>query len=165
MFRLLDVLTRAAFYLSAVLLLAITLIYCFEIVSRYFFNSPTVWSTDTVTYFLGAMTCLAIPEVARTNRHIAVTVFVDAMHGKSKEVAQRVLHLTAGVVAGGVAWIALSETLRLYKSGILTLGTIAVPKWWISAFIPLGLALLTLHYLRFAIDPTAAHVPAEQGGE
>lgn len=150
--KLLDGVTKLAFYLSAATLATIVSLYCMEIVLRYFFLSPTVWSRDTVTYLLCGTILLAAPEVARTNSHVAITIAVEMCGSKTKQRVETILALIAAVVAAGVCWVTAGETLRLFNSGILTLGTIPLPKWWMSIFIPIGFFLISLQYLTLAID-------------
>lgn len=152
---LLDAITKLAFVISTLLLIGMTSIYCFEIVQRYFFNSPSVWAQDTITYFLAAMIALAIPEVGRTRSHIAITVVVDALSSSKKAVALRVLGLLSFLISAAVFYITAEETYKLYTAGIMTLGTVAVPKWWIAVFIPIGFGLLALQCLRQALQAQA----------
>lgn len=154
--RALDALTRLAFAASTCLLAAITGIYCLEIVRRYFFNAPSVWAQDTITYFLVAMICLAIPEMARSRGHIAITVLLDLLPARLRGASLRLLDAAVACVAAGLVYITGVETWKLYAGNILTLGTVMVPKWWISVFIPLGFALLGLQYLRHAIEARPA---------
>lgn len=151
-FRILDGVTLGAFQASALTLLAITMLYCMEIVLRYAFGSPTLWSRDTITYLLCGMLMLAAPQVARRNTHVAITIFVDSLPDRIRGAVESTLALSTAIISGGVAWITAQETIRLMTSNILTLGTIAIPKWWISAFIPIGFALVSLQFLSFALD-------------
>lgn len=149
----LDLVTKFAFALSAVTLAAIVALYCMEIVCRYFFQAPTIWSRDTIVYLLSGSILLAAPEVARNNSHVAITILVDRCSPVARRRIETALALVAAAVAAGVAWVTLGETLRLQRSGILTDLTVAVPKWWISAFTPLGFSLIGLQYLSLALDP------------
>ena len=149
----LDRLTRLAYQISAALLGMIVVIYCTEIVMRYFFLSPTIWARDTVTYMLCAMLFLAAPEVARTNSHIAVTLLLEGLTEPARGRAERVLWIASAVVTLGVAGITLTEVMRLYDRNILTLGTVALPKWWFAVFIPLGFGLVGLQFLSLTIAP------------
>ena len=150
--KLLDKVTKLAFYLSAATLATIVSLYCMEIVLRYFFLSPTVWSRDTVTYLLCGTILLAAPEVARTNSHVAITIAVEMCRPKTRKRIETLLALITALVAAGVCWVTAGETFRLFNSGILTLGTVAVPKWWMSIFIPIGFFLISLQYLSLAVD-------------
>ncbi len=148
---LLDRITVCLFALSAGLLFLIMAMYMNEIVMRYLLNSPTVWSIDIVSFSLAALVSLAAPELARTNGNISITILPDTI--KSKSVQRRykaVLAFVSAIVIGIVCFITTQETLKLYNSNILTVGTFIVPKWWISVFIPIGLFFTSVQYLRHA---------------
>lgn len=149
---LLDRITRYALYLSASILAAIVVLYCMEIALRYFFLAPTVWSRDTVTYLLCASIMMAAPEVARTNGHVAITIAIEMCSEVTRVRIETFLAFVTSIVSLGVCWVTAGETIRLYNSGILTLGTVPVPKWWMSAFIPAGFLLIGLQYLALATD-------------
>lgn len=153
LFRGLDLVTKAAFYLSAAMLAVIVALYCMEIVLRYFFQSPTIWSRDTIVYLLSGTILLAAPEVARNNSHVAISILVERCPPRPRQRIETGLALVAALVAAGVVWVTAGETLRLYRSGILTDLTVAVPKWWISAFVPFGFLLIGLQYLCMALVP------------
>lgn len=151
--NILDIITKYAAYLSAATLAIIVSLYCMEIVLRYFFLSPTVWSRDTVTYLLAGTIFLAAPDVARQNGHVAITILVEKCQPKLRNKIEFILAFAAGLVALGVCWVTFGATFKLLSSGILTLGTVPVPKWWISVFIPIGFLLIGLQFLSLAIDP------------
>ncbi|MBL1421675.1 MAG: TRAP transporter small permease [Alphaproteobacteria bacterium] len=152
--KFLDIVTKYVAYLSAATLAFIVCLYCMEIVLRYFFLSPTVWSRDTVTYLLAGTIFMAAPDVARQNGHVAITILVEKCRPKLRKNLEMTLACVAGVVALGVCWVTFGATFKLFDSGILTLGTVPVPKWWISVFIPIGFLLIGLQFLSLAIDPS-----------
>lgn len=47
-----DWLSRAGFALAGCILAFISAAYCYEVVSRYFFNAPTIWASPLVSYAL-----------------------------------------------------------------------------------------------------------------
>ena len=51
--------------------------YAFEVVARYFFNSPTEWANAIVSYLLCAVIFLALPEQTRRRAHITITILMD----------------------------------------------------------------------------------------
>lgn len=148
----LDRVTKALFVIGAVILFLIMAMYLNEIVMRYLLNSPTVWSIDIISFSLAAMVSLAAPELARTHSNISITILPDTI--KSQVVRLRyngLLALVSAVVIGSVCYVTAQETLKLYNTNILTVGTYIVPKWWVSIFIPVGLLFTTLQYVRHAL--------------
>jgi len=146
-------LTRAGFFAGAVALLGIFVLYNFEVAARYFFNSPTKWSGDVVTYLLCVMIGLVLPELTRTKSHIAITFIGERMRPAGQRNLGMALSLGSGVVCLTAAWIVGGETLRLYTGGIETIASFIIPKWWLATFLTYGLLSSGLHFLRlFATD-------------
>lgn len=151
--RLHDALTRAGFFAGAVALIGIFGLYNFEVAARYFFNSPTKWSGDVVTYLLCVMIGLVLPELTRTKSHIAITFIGERMRPADQRKLGLALSLASGVVCLVAAWIVGDETLRLYVGKIETIASFLIPKWWLAAFLTYGLLSSGLHFLRlFAAD-------------
>lgn len=145
-----DGLTRAAAILSAIGLIAIVALYVLEVVTRYFFNSPTSWGNDFVTYALATSTCLALPAVTRDKGHVAVTILVDSLRTRPAAILHVAINVCGFLGLGLAAWISLQENLRQFHKGITTLAIVPVPQWWISSFITFGLALSAIYMLRHA---------------
>jgi len=126
--------------------------YVLEVVLRYFFNAPTVWSIDTISFALAAMISMATPELARQNMHISITLVPESIRDVHKRDAYgRVLAFISAAVIGYVVYVSSMETYKLFDKGILTVGTFVIPKWWVAAFIPVGLFLTAAQYLRLTI--------------
>ena len=62
-----DALSRLGFDVAAGCLGVIVCSYCYEVVSRYFFNAPTIWAGPLVAYMLCALVFLAAPDITRKN--------------------------------------------------------------------------------------------------
>ena len=60
-------------------LAVIAISFCYEVVSRYFFNAPTIWASPFASYGLCAAIFLAMPELTRTSSHIALNFLNDAL--------------------------------------------------------------------------------------
>lgn len=163
--RLLDVLTSISYGLSGLLLLAITAAYLAEIVLRFFFNAPTVWSIDMISYMLGAMVSLAIPELTRTSKHVNISIVPDSLSPVRKAKYIRFLSFMSLLIISVVIYITATETYKLFVRGNLTVGTFVVPKWWVSIFIPVGLFLGALQYLRLTIYGAGSVQQAPEEGE
>ena len=67
--------SRAAMFLPAVCVAAM----CYEVVSRYVFNSPTLWAFDLSWWLAGTTYILAGIYVMQQRAHIRITLFYDRM--------------------------------------------------------------------------------------
>ncbi|XUO82811.1 TRAP transporter small permease subunit [Halomonas sp. KM007] len=145
--KIVDCITKAFFILASLALASIVVLYCTEIVMRYFFASPTSWAPDVITFLFCASLMLAMPEVTRENGHIAVSIILDfSSHGFANKL-RVILYALSAVVMIYVFYITLMELLRLYENGINTLGSFRIRKWIVFAFIPLGIGLSAIQFL------------------
>tara|TARA_B110000014_G_C19733397_1_gene382848 strand:- start:51 stop:554 length:504 start_codon:yes stop_codon:yes gene_type:complete len=144
-----DIVTLGAAILAGLGLTLIVVFYVYEVITRHFFNSPTAWVSDFVSYALAACVFLALPKVTQDKGHVAVTILVDLMPTKIAEL----VHSIIGLIGFGslmlAAWVSLQENLRQFTKNIETLAIIPVPQWWISSFITFGLVLSAIYMLRY----------------
>lgn len=157
--RLHDRITRFGFYLGGATLCGIVVCFWIEVVARYFFNSPTLWSGSLVAYFLCLSASLAMPELARTQGHIAITVLPERLSPRARRHYDRGIALVAGGICLVAAWIIVDETLRQIAGGTTTAMGLDIPKYWVSSFISYAFINTALHFLRHALFPVDATAP------
>jgi len=139
--------------LSAVLLLLILVLYVGEVVLRYGFNAPTTWSADVILYTLPAFVFMALPEISRRGQHVAITFLVESIGGRPLRLLQLFLGLICVALSFLAAWITGVVVLRLMATGVLTEGVTPIPKWWVTAPLPVGFALMGLGFLQNLFAP------------
>ena len=77
-----DALTDVSFQFAKLCLGIIVCAYCYEVASRYFFNAPTWWADEAVSYSLCIGCFTMMPYVTREKGHVAVTLIVDMLAPK-----------------------------------------------------------------------------------
>jgi len=145
-----DLLTKYAAILAAIGLILIVVFYVFEVITRYAFDSPTAWVNDFVSYILCISVFLALPKVTRDRGHVAVTILVDGLPSRISGVIHTIICVIGFLSLSFAAYVSFGENLRQYVKNIETLAIVAVPQWWISSFITLGLLLSAFYMLRHA---------------
>ncbi|GED40761.1 TRAP transporter small permease [Cobetia marina] len=150
-----DGVTRAGFLLGGVTLCGIVLCFWLEVIARYFFNSPTLWSGAMVAYLLCLSISLAAPELARTHGHIAITVLPERLSPATRALYDRLLALITGGVCAVAGWICLQESLRQFQYHTTTAMGLDIPKVWVSSFIAYALINAALYFLRHAFTRAA----------
>lgn len=155
--RFLDAVTKLCLWLSALSLAAILLLVVNEVVMRYFFNSPTSWSMDINQWLFALTVMMALPEVTRVNGNVAITILIERMPEKRRNVASRIIVLVSFVACMVAFYIAGTETLRQFNSVITTTWVHPIPKWWISICIPVGFLLSGLQFLRLGLKRITRH--------
>ena len=145
-----DKLSRAGFILAACILAFISIAYCYEVVSRYFFNAPTIWASPLVSYALCLTIFLALPDLARRGLQISIDLHEAWASPGLIESLLRLTRLAAGICCLAAAWITAQQTWSEYSLGVLTNTYMPIPKWWLFVFIPYGLLSAGIYFLRQA---------------
>ncbi len=129
------------------LIIPISAVTFLEVVLRYFFNSPTIWSSELIGYMFGAMTFMSGAYCLRHDQHIRL----DLIRGRLGPKAKAILDL----VSSGFTYLFLimliwqGTALAVDNTScLLTSGTVWDPPYWPFAwFLPLGALLLMLQEL------------------
>ncbi len=149
--RFLDAVTKLSFNLSALALASMLFLVVNEVAMRYFFNAPTTWSMDVNQWLFALTTMLALPEITRVNGNVAITILIERMPANRRLIATRAIVLVSCVACLVAFYISGNETLRQFKSNIMTTWVHPIPKWWISTAIPFGFLLSALQFLRLGL--------------
>ena len=143
-----DGLSRAGFILAACILAFISAAYCYEVVSRYFFNAPTIWASPLVSYALCLTIFLALPDLARRGLQVSVDLHEAWASPAVIAALLRVTRLVAGIICLAAAWITAQQAWTEYSAGVYTNTYVPIPKWWLFVFIPYGFLNGGLYFLR-----------------
>ena len=122
--------------------------YLFEVASRYGFDAPTRWSSDMVQYMLCLCIAFALPMVTRDGGHVAITSFLEKLPRARQELAARAIAWLGVLVLGFTTVLFSQVALDQARQGIETVASFAIPKWWLTGVVALGLLDCTLHLLR-----------------
>ena len=151
--RIADALTSAGVVGASAALAAIVVAYCYEVVSRYVFDSPTIWASDLVALLLCLAVFLMIPEVARNGGHISVTLLEERLGSRWRERLRMIIAIASAVVCFAAAAISGLENVRQFVAGVTTVSVYPIPKWLLSSAITYGLGLSGLQFLLAIVRP------------
>jgi TRAP-type mannitol/chloroaromatic compound transport system permease small subunit len=118
----------------------------YEVVARYAFDAPTIWSFD-VTYMLyGAMFMLGAAYALRVGAHIRTDFFWERWSQRTRGVIDTIAYVV--FFFPGIAlflWVGWDEAWYAYEIGEMSEQTPWRPLLWpLKACIPLAAALLLL---------------------
>ncbi len=156
-----DGLSRVSFAAAMFALSVIAASFCYEVGARYFFNAPTIWANPFASYALCASIFLAMPELTRTSSHITLNFLEDALVPGTARRMRRGLQVLSAAACGLAAWITAEAAWNDFVVGIVTNTYYPIPKWWLSAVIPYGMASSAIYFLRQAA--AAGENPSSQG--
>lgn len=159
-----DGLTDVSFQFSKLCLGIIVFAYCFEVVARYFFNAPTWWADEAVSYSLSIGCFTMMPHVTRLKGHVAVTLIVDMLSPARARPIYWLIYLLGFLACAAATWISLDENIRQVVKDVHLMKVEPLPKIWISAWITYGFGSSALYFLRF-LDYRKIGVDEESGGQ
>jgi TRAP-type mannitol/chloroaromatic compound transport system permease small subunit len=118
----------------------------YEVVARYAFDAPTIWSFD-VTYMLyGAMFMLGAAYALRVGAHIRTDFFWERWSLRTRGVIDSIAYVV--FFFPGIAlflWVGWDEAWYAYEIGEMSEQTPWRPLLWpLKACVPLAAALLLL---------------------
>jgi TRAP-type C4-dicarboxylate transport system permease small subunit len=158
----LSTLTRVLFTLACAALLLMLGAYVAEVVLRYIFNAPTRWSSDVVSYAMLVSVVFALPAVTRDGGHVAITSLVERLAPARQALALRALAWLSAAVCLAAVVLMGQQGLAQWQGGIDTVAAIAIPKWWLSAAVAIGLAGAAAHFVAHALAPAATALGGER---
>lgn len=149
-----DIVGRFSMYISMILLFIIV----FEVISRRFFNSPTIWTYETTTMLFGLYILMIMPYGMLHGVNVAVDLVVERFPEKTKGLVALVTYvlffvpfmaviLFAGIKLAATSWRVQETSWSTWAPPLYPIKT-AIPAaaglcllQGISEMIKLGLAL------------------------
>jgi C4-dicarboxylate transporter DctQ subunit len=148
-----DGMSRASSWGAAFCLVLIGVSYCYEVVARYAFSSPTIWADSLVSYALCGMIFLILPELTRRQAHITLTLLLEKMPARGAQRLGRLTAFAAAAACSFAAWFSAVACLAQYEQGIQTMAAWPMAKWPLSLIIAFNMGSSALHFLRHATGP------------
>jgi TRAP-type mannitol/chloroaromatic compound transport system permease small subunit len=157
-----DALSLRSGQAVAFLLLPICGAMVFEVIARYMFNAPTIWSTEIVVMLAGALYIIGGAYTQYLRGHISVDTLYDYLPPRWQTATRLFVHaplffLYVGVLlweGSGFAWESMVENERS--------GSLWNPVIWPYKFVvPLGALLIFLQGLAQFIRDVRALVTGE----
>lgn len=145
-------LCEASGWMSAIALIAATLITTHAVVTRYFFKQPTVWQTESTIYLLMLVTFIGAAYGLRHHAHVGVDLLINAAPQRPQLIGRIVnAFLCLGVVLVVMATSFLNwQEAYLYDYRSAT--SFRFPLWISYAILPLGMLFVALQLIAMIIE-------------
>ena len=130
------------------LILPIVGVMVFEVISRYAFNAPTIWSTDVVIMLAGTLYIIGGAYTHYLGGHINVETLYNLLSPRWQTVTRVVLHFPLfALYIGVVLWVGTEFWWDSMMKGEHA-GTLWNPLVWpFKLMVPLGALLIMLQGL------------------
>lgn len=152
-----DVLANALLFIAGTLLTISTVSLLIQVISRYFFNAPTVWSEELAIFCFVWSTMLAVPVAFLRREHIVIDFLVNILPRTLQRLVVPLTDLICAFTLGVVGYFAINllhAAERQSLSGLTMLFKTTVPLSYLYLAIPVGCALsvaLILYRIVFPI--------------
>ncbi len=134
-------------YCSGLGILAMGIILFYEVIVRYFFNSPTIWAQE-ISIYLFIWTMLAgAAYTLQVGKHVRIDLLIIRFSKKTQsflEFFTSILGMLFSAFVTLQAWNMLEATLKYHK---LSATPLRVPLWIPQLALLVGFALLTLQFI------------------
>jgi TRAP-type C4-dicarboxylate transport system permease small subunit len=121
---------------------------CYEVVSRYFFQRPTIWSVEFCEYMLFLLAFLGTTWVLKKGAHINVTILLERLRPRTRIYCNLFSSFMGILISLIIFWFSLKTSVENYVVGVKIVKTYALPKWIFLSFISLGYLLLLIEFVR-----------------
>ena len=139
-----DFISNSAGFASALALLAMVFFVCFEVVSRYAFNAPTVWVSEYSTYLLLGVAFVGLAYTQKQDSHIQVEFLLGYLNEPLRQ-KLNLFTLWLGLFFVVFAtWQMISFNYQEYVNGTRSWGLLATPQWLPEVCVSVGYGLFGL---------------------
>lgn len=164
--RSVDRLSVLVLWSMAILVLPMALALFYEVVSRYWFNAPTLWAQDMAIFFFAYIGVLSGAGVMRENRHIRVDILYSGLRPRTQAALDACTLLLALFFLSAVAWMNWQDAWDAIAQGRRRSTEWGPPLGHLILALSIGAGLLWLqtfaNWLR-AIVHALTGVPLEVG--
>lgn len=128
----------------------ITLLICavvfYEVIVRYFFNSPTSWSNELAQMLFVIMSCLVGFCLTHDNTHIRVDIFYDMFSDKGKLIVDIITFPIFLLFLGSIAYCGSEFAIDSINKMEHSSSVWGPPIYPVKLFIPLAAFLMIIQY-------------------
>lgn len=131
---------------SASLIFVFMLLMVYEVIARYFFESPTIWVHEICGFIFAAYIALTGGWVFLEKGHVAVDIIYQHFSSRAKVIADIAVSITGFFMFTILFWQGYKFAWHAIKTNQHSHTLFAPPMWPVKILIPIG-ALLFLMQL------------------
>lgn len=140
---LMEKITKAITFIGMAGLIFMTIITVVDVVGRYFFNKPLIYSIEFTEIWMVLTVFSAIAYTALLKQHIKVDIITSHLSPKTQAVTESIALTASLIFVSLISWRSIVRGLLLQPSTAAT-PFLHVPIYLLHYFIAFGTALLAL---------------------
>ncbi len=137
-------LTCVSEILAEIGLLALLILVFREVVARYFFSRPTIYSVEISEYLLIFITFLCVGWVLKENRHVRMLAIYTRLSRSSQAYMEIFSCLLIMFFCAVLIWKGTESVIIAYRGDYHSSSLVNFPLWISYSFIPYGALVLGL---------------------
>jgi C4-dicarboxylate transporter DctQ subunit len=162
----LPVATASALYLgllellavvAGVLLAAIAVAIVVDVVVRNLGLQPPAHTLTLTEYGLLYVTMLGAPWLVREKGHVYIELLTAAVSPRARFWLTRVVYALCVLTCAVIFWFSLDVTIAHYQRDVIDVRSFDMPRWLLTASMPLSFGLMTIEFARFLIGLDSMH--------
>ncbi len=147
-----DALVFAMAVLAATIAGALVVLICADVALRNLRMGNIPWSVEASEYGLYAMTLLGAPWVLAMRGHVAMDLVAGHLRGRPRRALEVLTNLLGASICAILLWKGIDVMLTAQARGALVFKTLVFPEWWLLSLLPFAMAMLSLGFLRLALE-------------
>ncbi len=152
---------RACGVVAAGVVALITLLVCWDVVTRNLGLRSLPWINEVTEYALPIATLAAAPWLMWRNQHVRLDLLGAVLSPAAQRRVDRMASLLGLVVSLLMVWYSVRVLLDSRDAGSLVIKALVFPEWWLYVPVPFGFALLALECGRRVLFPSGLTDEAE----
>ena len=130
--------------LAEIGLLALLILVFREVVARYFFSRPTIYSVEVSEYLLIFVTFMCVGWVLKENRHVRMLALHTRLSRSTQAYMEFFSCLLIMVFCAILVWKGTESVIIAYRGDYHSSSLLNFPLWLSYSFIPCGALVLGL---------------------
>lgn len=164
--RWVDRLSGALMVVSTIALALMALNIIIDVAGRAVWNTPVTGTLElTATWWMPALVLLAFGFTERKQEHIKVTLLVEALPHRMRQIVEGSLSLVSILLLALLTFHTFSNAIYSWGISLSTSGTLILPIWPMKFVAALGLTILLLQFLASAYRYFAGLLPLEESSD
>ncbi len=135
-------------FVAGVIVIFTMLAVVYEVVMRYFFRSPTLWTVEVSGYSLLYITFLGAAWVLMHEGHVKIDLLTNRLKPNTQVILNIITSIFGVIVMLVIAWYSARVTWASYQTNYLASTELQTPLFIVFLIIPIGSLLLAIQFLR-----------------
>ena len=115
---------------------------------RYLLNIGVGWVLEVAEYVLVYVAFLVAAWVLRKEGHVKMDIVLSFLKPRTQSLLNIITSAVGAALCLALTWYGVKVTWNLFQTDIFTITVMEVPKFTITAIIPVGCFMLFIQFLR-----------------